>query len=204
MTSWVESMIESWGSFGVALLMLLENVFPPIPSEVVLPLAGYRASQGDLNPFLAVAAGTLGSLVGVTVWYYAGRWVGTEGLKAFAQKHGRLLTLTPAEIDKVDAWFTRYGGRAVLFGRLVPGVRTLISIPAGVSGMTLRRFLVLSTIGTAAWSGLLIAAGWLLGHEFETVQSYVSPVGNVIIGGALAYYLYRVVTFRNEVKRPDE
>lgn len=204
MTSWVEGMIESWGAAGVALLMFLENIFPPIPSEVVLPLAGYRASQGDLNPVLALAAGIVGSVIGVTIWYYAGRWVGTDRLKSFAQKHGRFLTLTPREIDKVNGWFGKHGGKAVLLGRLVPGIRTLISIPAGVCGMTLRRFLILTTIGTTVWSSMLFVAGYALGSSFDKIQSYVSPVGNVIIGGAVLYYLYRVVTFRRHVPRPEK
>ncbi len=204
MTDWVESFIENWGALGVALLMFLENVVPPIPSEVVLPLAGYRASEGDLALVLALVAGTLGSILGTTLWYYAGRWIGTERLKAFARRHGRLLTLTPQEIDKVDAWFRRHGGKAILIGRLVPGIRSLISIPAGVCGMSFRRFLTLTAIGTAAWSTLLIVAGYTLGEGFERVGHYVSPIGNVIIGGALVIYVYRVLTFRRHVKRPEE
>lgn len=201
MTGWAEGIIDGWGAFGVAFLMFLENIFPPIPSEVVLPLAGYRASTGALSPFMAFLGGTVGSLTGVTIWYLAGRWLGTERLKTFARRHGRLLTLTPGEIDKVDRWFAKNGGWAVLFGRLVPGIRTLISIPAGVSGMTFRRFLTLSAIGTGIWSALLIAAGWLLGQEFEAVGGWVGPVGNLIIGAALVYYLYRVATFRRKVAR---
>ena len=204
MTDWVESFIDNWGALGVALLMLLENIFPPMPSEVVLPLAGYRASQGDLSLALALIAGTAGSILGTTLWFYAGRWIGTARLKSFAQRHGRLLTLTPQEIDKVNDWFGRHGGKAVLIGRLVPGVRSLISIPAGVCGMSLRRFLVLTTIGTAVWSTLLIVAGYSLGEGFAKVGDYVSPIGNVVIGGALVIYAYRVVTFRRHVKRPEE
>lgn len=204
MTNWIEGLIESWGAFGVALLMFLENIFPPIPSEVVLPLAGYQASKGDLSIVLALIAGIAGSVAGVTIWFYAGRWIGTEGLKRFARKHGRLLTLTPQEIDKVNDWFGEHGGKAVLLGRLVPGIRTLISIPAGVCGMSLRRFLTLTTIGTAIWSTVLMMAGWTLGASFESVQGWVSPVGNVIIGGALLYYLYRVLTFRRSVKRHED
>lgn len=204
MTAWVEGIIESWGAFGVAFLMFLENIFPPIPSELVLPLAGYRATQGDLSLMLALVAGTAGSVFGVTIWYLAGRWLGTGRLKTFARKHGRLLTLTPQDIDKVSDWFGRHGGKAVLIGRLVPGIRTLISIPAGVCGMSLGRFLLLSTIGTAVWSTALILAGFWLGSSFNQVQSYVSPVGNIIIGGATAYYLYRVATFRRHVDTAEE
>ena len=204
MTSWVEGLIESWGALGVALLMFLENIFPPIPSELVLPLAGYRASQGDLSLVMALVAGTAGSVLGVTIWYYLGRWIGMDRLKHFARKRGRLLTLTPQEIDHAADWFGRHGGKAVLLGRLVPAVRTLISIPAGVCGMPLWYFLLLTTLGTAGWSTLLILAGYALGSSFEQVETYVSPVGNVIIGIAVLYYLYRVFTFRRHVARPGE
>ena len=204
MTDWVEELIGEWGALGVAFLMFLENVFPPIPSEVVLPLAGYRASQDGLSLVLTLVAGSAGSLLGVTLWYYAGRWVGTRRLKRFARRHGRLLTLTPQEIDRVNDWFDRHGGKAVLFGRLVPGVRSLISIPAGVCGMSLRRFLILSAVGTGIWSAALILAGFWLGREFERIEIYLSPAGNVVIGGALVIYLYRALTFRRHVKRPGQ
>jgi membrane protein DedA with SNARE-associated domain len=202
MTAWVEHLIEELGAFGVGLLMFLENLFPPIPSEVVLPLAGYRAAEGDLSLPMALLAGTIGSVLGVTIWYFAGRWIGTQRLKHFARGHGRLLTLTPQDIDHVHDWFDRHGGKAVLIGRLVPGVRTLISVPAGVSGMSTRRFLALTTIGTAVWSSALIVLGYFLGERFERASAFISPIGNVIIGGAILYYLFRVVTFRRHVERP--
>ncbi len=202
MTAWIEGLIESWGAAGVALLMFLENVFPPIPSELVLPLAGYKAAEGHFSLPLALVAGTLGSLAGVSLWYLAARAVGTRGLKRFARRHGRLLTLAPGDIDKVNDWFAQHGGKAVLLGRLVPGIRTLISIPAGVCGMTPWRFLLLSGIGTAAWSTVLIFAGHTLGEEFDRVGEWISPVGNIILGGAFLYYLYRVMTFRRHVDPP--
>ncbi len=202
MTAWIERLIENCGAAGVALLMFLENVFPPIPSELVLPLAGYKAAEGYLSLPVTLAAGTIGSLAGVSLWYLAARAVGTRGLRRFAQKHGRLLTLAPADIDKVNDWFARHGGKAVLFGRLVPGMRTLISVPAGVCGMSPGRFLLLSGIGTAAWSTVLILAGHTLGEKFDRVGHWVSPVGNLILGGALLYYLYRVITFRRHVDPP--
>ena len=204
MTSWVQGLIDSWGALGVAVLMFLENLFPPNPSELVLPLAGYRASQGELSIVMTLIAGTIGSVLGVTIWYYAGRWLGMDRLKDFSRKHGRWLTLTPQEIDHAGDWFERHGGKAVLLGRLVPAIRTLISIPAGVCGMSLTRFLILTTIGTAIWSTVLIMAGYWLGSSFSEIQTYVSVAGNVIIAVALLYYLYRVLTFRRHVARPGE
>src|SRR3546814_2039510 len=127
--------------------MLAENVFPPIPSEVILPLAGYTAAQGRGSLWVVAIAGTLGSAAGAVLWYYVGRWIGIERLKRFASRHGRWLTLTPGEVDHVDRWFDRYGRWAVLFGRMVPGVRTLLSVPAGVSGMPLGPFFVSTLTG---------------------------------------------------------
>jgi membrane protein DedA with SNARE-associated domain len=200
-TEWIQGLIESWGAAGVALLMFLENLFPPIPSEVVLPIAGYQASQGHLSLPAAVLAGTAGSLAGVTLWYLAGRWLGTGRLKRFARRHGRWLTLTPDDIDKVGEWFGHHGGKAVLVGRMVPGVRTLISIPAGVTGMSPLRFLVLSGVGTAVWSSGLIVAGHALGERFDEVETYLGPVGNAVIAGVVVYYLYRLATFRRRVAK---
>lgn len=133
-------LISKLGGLGVFLLMFGENLFPPIPSEVILPLAGYTAAQGRGSLPVVIMAGTLGSVAGATLWYYVGRWIGIERLKRFAADHGRWLTLTPEEIDRVDKWFDRYGRWAVLFGRLLPGIRTLISVPAGVTGMALGPF----------------------------------------------------------------
>ena len=202
MTEWILEFIQTWGALGVALLMFVENIFPPIPSEVVLPLAGYRASQGDLSVIVGLIAGTAGSIAGVTLWYYAGRLVGTDRLKRLAGRHGRWLTLTPRDVDRANAWFDRHGGKAVLFGRLVPGVRTMISIPAGVCGMPLGRFLAMSTLGSFLWSAVLIFSGWFLGAGFEQVEAWISPVGNVVIGAAILIYIYRVVTFTGQVKPP--
>jgi membrane protein DedA with SNARE-associated domain len=117
----ITSILASLGGFGVFLLMLAENVFPPIPSEVILPLAGYTAAQGRGSLWVVAIAGTLGSAAGAVLWYYVGRWIGIERLKRFASRHGRWLTLTPGEVDHVDRWFDRYGRWAVLFGRMVPG-----------------------------------------------------------------------------------
>jgi membrane protein DedA with SNARE-associated domain len=192
---WVVSIMENGGYLMVAAMMFLENVFPPIPSELVMPLAGYAAQQGDMNIWLVVLFGTLGSLGGALFWYYVGLWLGCDRLKRFAQRHGRLLTLTPDEIDQADAWFDSHGARAVFFGRLIPTVRTLISIPAGISDMTLRRFLVYTAAGTVLWTGMLAFSGWFLGSQYEVVGAYLGPVSNVVAAVIVLTYIYRVVTF---------
>lgn len=194
MFDWITDIIDRTGYLGVFFLMLVENVFPPIPSELIMPLAGLTAAQGKLNIVLVVLAGTTGSLVGALFWYCVGRWLGRERLKRFAARHGRWLTLTPDQVDQARDWFRRHGAKAVLIGRLVPTVRTLISVPAGVTGMPLASFLAFTALGTALWTALLAGAGYLLQDEYGRVADYVGPVSNVIFGLIAAWYLYRVAT----------
>jgi membrane protein DedA with SNARE-associated domain/uncharacterized membrane protein YkvA (DUF1232 family) len=175
------------------LLMLAENIFPPIPSELIMPLAGFVAARGELNPVLVVLAGTLGSLLGALPWYYAGVWLGEERVCAFAARHGRWLTLDEKEIGQAIRWFERYGKIAVLIGRLVPTVRTLISLPAGMARMPLLPFLAYSSIGTVAWTAALTAAGYLLQSEYERVSGYVDDVSKAIIGLIVLIYLWRLL-----------
>ena len=189
--------LEDSGYVGIALLMLLENVFPPIPSELIMPMAGYAAARGELSIVGVVLAGTAGSLAGALLWYGVGRWVGCERLKRWAAGHGRWLTLAPDEIDDAAAWFRRHAALAVLIGRLVPGVRTLISVPAGFAAMPLARFTVYTAIGTAAWTTLLALAGYLLGEHNRKVADWFDPLAHVVMLVLAAIYLYRVVTFKH-------
>ena len=196
MFDWITGLVEQTGYLGIALLMLAENVFPPIPSELIMPMAGFTAARGKLSMVGVVVAGTAGSLAGALLWYYIGRWIGLERLKRWAAKHGRWLTISPEEVDEAAAWFNRHCGKAVLVGRLIPAVRTLISVPAGVAGMALMRFLTYSALGTALWTALLAAAGYLLEDQYQKVGDYLNPVSNVILGLIVLGYLYRVITFR--------
>lgn len=145
MFGWITDFIAQSGYFGIALLMLVENVFPPIPSELIMSIAGYSASQGQLNIVVVVIAGTVGSVAGAVFWYCVGLWLGCDRIRRFAASHGRWLTITPEEVDHACDWFGRHGGKAVFLGRLVPAVRTLISIPAGIAEMKLTKLLVYST-----------------------------------------------------------
>lgn len=196
MFDWITGLIESTGYLGIALLMLLENVFPPIPSELIMPFAGFAAARGDLSLILVILAGTVGSVAGALLWYFVGRWLGGDRIKRFAARHGRWLTLSPDEVDRAQDFFNRHCGKAVVIGRLVPGVRTLISVPAGIVGMGMTRFLLYSTLGTAVWTALLAGAGYLLESGYEQVSGWLNPVTNVILGAAVLWYLYRVVTFK--------
>jgi membrane protein DedA with SNARE-associated domain len=190
---WITAFLARTGYPGVALLMLAENVFPPIPSELIMPLAGYAAARGALRLPLVVAAGTLGSVLGTLPWYFAGRWLGTERLKRLAGRHGRWLTLSPVDVDRAQAAFDRHCGKAVLLGRLVPAVRTLISAPAGIARMSLPRFLAYSAAGSAIWSGALAVAGHALGADHARVARFLGPVSNGIVLVVVIAYLWRVV-----------
>jgi membrane protein DedA with SNARE-associated domain len=201
-STWILDFIESGGYFAVALLMLLENIFPPIPSEIVMPLAGIVAGRGELSIALVILFGTIGAVAGQLVWFWLGLRVGEEGLKKFARRHGRWLTVSPRDIDKADAWFDKHGGKAVLIGRLVPGVRTLVSLPAGLSEMSVRRFLTYSTIGSGVWTAALGVAGYALGERSESVTHWIGPVSTAVVVLIAVYYVYRVATFKKDAVAP--
>jgi membrane protein DedA with SNARE-associated domain/uncharacterized membrane protein YkvA (DUF1232 family) len=190
---WIADTVSGGGYPGIVLMMFAENIFPPIPSELIMPLAGFVAAQGQLNPVLVVLAGTLGSVLGALPWYYAGLWLGEQRVCAFAARHGRWLTLGEKEIGQAIRWFERHGRVAVLIGRLVPTVRTLISLPAGIARMPLLPFLVYSSVGTLAWTAALAASGYLLESGYQEVGGYVDLVSKVIIGLIVVIYLWRVL-----------
>lgn len=200
MFTWITGLVESSGYFGVFVLMLGENLFPPIPSELIMPLAGFTAARGELNVVLVVLAGTLGSVVGALPWYYAGRLVGARRLRRWTGRHGRWFTLTPGDVDQAQTWFRRHGAWAVFFGRLVPAVRTLISVPAGVAAMPMPAFLAFTTIGTLIWTTALALAGYVLESQYEIVAAYLDPVSTAVIVLGVGYYIYRVIAFRPETE----
>ena len=185
------------GYWGVFLLMFVENVFPPIPSELIMPLAGFAAARGDLNVVGVVLTGTAGSVLGSLPWYCAGAWLGHERLSRLAAKRGRWLAVSPEEVEKASVWFDRHGRRAVLLGRLVPAVRTLVSVPAGMKRMPLLPFLLYSATGSLLWSGVLCGAGFLLQANYTAVAQYLDPVAKTIVGVIFATYLYRVLRYRH-------
>lgn len=201
MIEWVAQTVEHGGYAAIALLMFIENLVPPIPSELIMPLAGFTAARGELHPVLVILAGSAGSLAGSTLWYALGRGLGSERLKRFAARRGRWLTLTPKEIDRACAWFDRHGWLAVLAGRMVPAVRTLISVPAGVAAMPVGVFLAASAVGTLAWTTLLTGAGYLLESRYEEVARWIDPMSHLAVAALVVLYLWRVVTFRRRVPR---
>lgn len=201
MVEFVSGFMDRLGLVGVGLLMLLENVFPPIPSEVIMPLAGFVARRGRHPILLTIVAGSVGSLLGAIGWYWIGRRVGEERLREWVDRHGRWLALSCGDIDRAADWFRRHEGTAVGLGRLVPGVRTLISLPAGFAGMPVLPFLAWSTVGTVAWTALLVVAGYLLGGAYDKVQAPLNVASWIILGVIVAMYLWRVFRHNPKTKR---
>ena len=181
MAEWILGFMNSLGYPGIVLLMIAENLFPPLPSELILPAAGFAAAQGKLNLMGVVLAGALGSVLGTLPLYYLGRIVNEERLVVWADRYGRWLTLRGKDIRKADDWFDRHGPKAVLFGRMIPGIRSLLSLPAGMSEMPLPSFLIYSAIGSGLWATLLAGAGYMLGNNYEVVEQYVGPIGTGVV-----------------------
>ena len=203
MFDWIVAVLDRAGYPGIALLMFLENVFPPIPSELIMPLVGFTAARGEFSLPLAVLSGTFGSLAGALLWYWIGLRFGRARIERLAERHGRWLTLTPADIERASAWFARHGGTAVLIGRLVPTIRTLISVPAGLHRMPAGLFLLYSGIGTLGWTGLLTAAGYVLEARYQDVSAYLNPISTVVVVALLLWYFWRVVTFKPQLQSRD-
>lgn len=197
MADWVIRTIQSTGYLGIIALMFLENVFPPIPSEVIVPLAGFLASEGELTLMGVVIAGTAGSVLGALPFYYAGFFLGEERLKQFADKHGRWLTVSRKDLERAKRWFDQHGALAVIICRLVPGIRSLISIPAGIAKMRLVSFLCFTAVGAGFWTALLAYAGYLLGEKFGQVKDYLNPISYVILAAVLLVYVKRLLSPRD-------
>ncbi|NJL86472.1 MAG: DedA family protein [Leptolyngbyaceae cyanobacterium SM1_1_3] len=196
MLEWVTNTIASMGYAGIVFLMFLENVFPPIPSEIIMPLAGFSVAQGKLNLALIILSGTLGSILGALPWYYLGYTVKAEKLERWADRYGRWLTLSSQDVQHVTRWFERRRGNlAIGLGRLVPGIRTYISIPAGLTRMPMLPFLLYSTLGTLAWVGFLSLMGYVLGANYERVKEVLGPISGIVwillIGGFIVWVVSR-------------
>lgn len=177
MTGWIADLIEGFGALGVALLMILENLFPPIPSELILPFAGFLVGRGELGFLPVLVASTAGSLFGALILYALGRWGGRK----LILRYGRFLRVKEADLDRAEGWFDKYDEWVVLFGRMVPGVRSVVSIPAGMLGTPFVRFVLLTTAGSAAWNALLLGAGWYLGDNWQQIAGIVGSASNVVL-----------------------
>lgn len=196
MTDWVIWLIDTTGYVGVFFLMLAETVFPPIPSEVIMPIAGVRAARGVMTLPGVIAAGTAGAMLGNFFWYLLARVIGMERFHPFIDKHGRWLTMDWGDVKKAEKLFGRYGAWFVGVGRMLPTLRSLISVPAGLLHMRLKTFLIWSTIGTAGWSAALATAGYLLGRQFAEIEKVLGPLSTVVIAAIVLGYVWRQLTWR--------
>ncbi|MCP3425394.1 DedA family protein [Rothia sp. AR01] len=175
---WVVQVMEALGAVGAGLLIALENLFPPLPSEAILPLAGFTASRGELSLAAALIFTTLGSVVGALALYGVGRAVGLERIRGIAR---RMPLVDVADVDKTMAWFHRHGYKAIFFGRMIPIFRSLISIPAGVEKMPLLPFTALTALGSAIWNTIFVLAGFYLGENWHVVEGYVGIFQKIVI-----------------------
>lgn len=187
---WVTDIVERVGYPGIAFLVALENVFPPIPSELILPLGGFLAGQGRLSLVGVVIAATIGSIVGALILYFIGAWFGQARIEKLIVRYGRYASLSVEDLAKSEAWFQRFGHWAVLIGRMMPLVRSLISLPAGLHRMPLGTFVLYSAIGSAMWNIVLIGAGWLLGDNWEQVGDVVGYLQYVVVAAIIAGVAY--------------
>ncbi len=201
MSESIVKLLETFGAAGVGFLMLVENVFPPIPSEIVMPWAGYAASQGKVSFLAIVVAGSIGSFAGAALWYWLAVRIGQDRLMKWAERHGRWLTISPSDIENTSEWFARWGGTAVLVCRMIPGIRTLISVPAGFAGMPFGKFSAYTAIGTVLWTTLLAGIGYWLGDNYGNLSSILNWVSTLVVGGMFLWWLWRILTRRPMVDR---
>jgi membrane protein DedA with SNARE-associated domain len=187
---WAIDLMERLGAPGAGLAVALENLFPPLPSEVILPLAGFAAARGDLGLVSAILFTTLGSVVGALALYGVGAGLGRDRTRALAAK---VPLVKLKDIDKAEEWFTRHGPKAVFIGRLVPVVRSMISVPAGVERMRVPVFALLTALGSLLWNTLLIMAGYLLGERWHVVDASVGVFSKVVLGAAVAAVVWFVI-----------
>jgi membrane protein DedA with SNARE-associated domain len=191
MDEFIRETITAGGAWGIALLMLIENLFPPIPSELIMPLAGFEAAAGRLSFWAVAGAGTAGSVAGAVVWYALGRFYGASRVLDLIDRYGFWLTVSREEAERAMAWFVRRGAVAVFLGRLVPGVRTLISLPAGLSGMPFATFLAVTALGSLVWVLLLTYAGYLLEANYERVAHLLDPATKIMLAAVVIAYVWR-------------
>ena len=206
LATWVQDVINQFGYFGVALLVIIENVFPPIPSEIVLPFAGFVAQQGssaaqsDTSVIGMMIAATIGSVVGALILYFVSAAIGPDRLRAFVEKFGKWFGVKSSDLVRAEAWFDRRSSLAVLVGRCVPLIRSIVSIPAGFRRMKLSSFVVLTAIGSAVWNIALIGAGAVLKDQWDVVGDYVGVFQWVVVA-AIIVVLAKFVLSRVKRRR---
>ena len=193
MLEFITNTISSLGYIGIAFLMALENIIPPIPSELIMPLAGFTVNQGEMNFVLVVVAGTIGSIIGTMPWYFLGKSWGLKRTIEIVDRYGKWLALSGKDVEKANNWFNRRGNTAIAFGRLIPGIRTYISLPAGISKIPLLPFLFYSTLGSIFWVTLLTGAGYILGANYELVGEYMKPLSIFVLIAVISIIIYWIL-----------
>lgn len=196
MSDWIIRLIDQTGYLGVGFLMFLETVFPPIPSEVIISVAGIAAAKGKMSIAGVIASGTLGAMLGNSLWYLAARVIGVQRFRPLIDRYGRYLTINWHEVERARDLFGSQGWAIVLFGRMLPQIRSLVSIPAGFLDMRLSSFMVFSTIGTLIWTSLIAMAGYALGSSVEDVERFIGPLSSAVIAVILLAYVWRLVTWK--------
>jgi membrane protein DedA with SNARE-associated domain len=181
LATWVQDVIESLGYLGVAILVIVENLFPPIPSEIVLPFAGFVAQRGDASVVVMILAATIGSVVGALILYYISSAIGPDRLRHFVVRFGKWFGVKESDLTRAEEWFDRRSTTAVLVGRCVPLIRSIVSIPAGFRRMKIVPFALYTFIGSAVWNIVLIGAGAILGDNWDAVGEYVGVFQYVVI-----------------------
>lgn len=195
MTEWIIEMVAAGGYWGVAFLMVLENVIPPIPSEVIMGLGGIAVAQGKMNFWPLLIAGTVGSTAGNFAWYWVGERLGLDRLRPIIDRHGRWLTVDWHSVEQANRFFQRHGHWVVFVLRFSPLLRTMISLPAGLARMGRLRFLIYTFFGAGVWNVLLIGAGYYLGTNYEKLANYTGPVTIATAAIILIAYVWRVMTW---------
>ena len=201
LATWMTNVIETLGYPGLTILVALENLFPPIPSEVILPLAGFLTGQGRFSFVLVLISSTLGSLIGALILYAIGMGLGQAGIRRFFERYGHLALITPEDLTRAEDWFDRWGPVAVFTGRLVPVVRSLVSIPAGYRRMPLVQFVPLTIFGSLLWNGALVSLGWAFGENWHAIEEYVGVLQYVVVA-VVAILVLRFAWTRLRHRRP--
>ena len=198
MSDWVVRLIEQSGYLGVGFLMFVETIFPPIPSEVIMPVAGLAVSKGQMPLWAVIASGTAGAMLGNLVWYFAARALGVDRLRPFIARYGRWLTISWPEVERAQRWVGDHGLAFVFLGRLVPTIRSLVSVPAGLLRLRFRTFFIASLLGTAKWTAILAGAGYKLQENVAHVEQVVGPLSNAVLAVLAIVYLWRLLTHRGQ------
>ena len=196
MSQWIIDLINQSGYLGVGFLMFLETIFPPIPSEVIMPVAGLAAARGKMDVVGVIVSGTAGAMLGNTFWYFAARVIDIERFKPFILRFGRWLTLDWHEIERAEKLFGTRGWAIVFFSRMLPTLRSLISIPAGLLHMRLSTFMLWSTLGTVIWTASLGMAGYILGRRFSQIETIIGPLSMAVMGAIIIAYVWRLSRWR--------